>query len=152
MHSTHCQSRLPQFIGENVVKNYLSNSISLLPNRPLKVGDTWKGEGNASQAKGAELSQDFVLTFFDEQTIKISSTGKMKLDSSINSALGANLPLAAISGLEGSQKGTYEIDQRTRFLKSLRETSTIEGNLDLRGKSIPIQIQTLKTIGIKKID
>ena len=135
-------------VGEGVVKNTLDQLFKIFPDSAIHIRDTWK----LSSKQGGELPMNvkniYTLKAINNDIAIIASEGIVTSDVKSNIVMGYN---GVTANLKGEQKGEFEIETKTGMLINSRVTASVEGNLQVMGKEIPIAIKTsIKMSGRKK--
>lgn len=135
-------------VGEGMVKNTLDQLFKIFPDSAIHIRDSWK----LNSTHGGELSMlvksTYTLKAINNDIAIISSEGIMTSNRASNSVMGYT---GVAANLSGEQKGEFEIETKTGMLINSSMTASIEGNLQVMGKEIPITIKTsVKMKGRKK--
>jgi hypothetical protein len=141
------QQQLSQILGENFVTANLEQTINVLPDSALYVGDSWQTNSKQQGQMALALTNTYTLDAVENGRAKLSLVSTVNSDSSTNKIMGYDVA----STLKGKQKGHFEIDQATGLVMNSTNTSTIDGSIQLMGKDIPITITTNKTLVGKKL-
>jgi len=142
------KSQWEKIVEEGVVKNTMDQFFKIFPDSAIHIGDTWK----LNSTHGGELpmlvKSNYTLKAINNEIAIISSEGIMTSNRASNSIMGY---AGVTANLKGEQKGEFEIETKTGMLINSSITASIEGNLQVMGKEIPITIKTsVKMKGRKK--
>ncbi|MFC4231510.1 DUF6263 family protein [Parasediminibacterium paludis] len=142
------QQQLSKLIGEGFVKSNLEQTINLLPDSTVYVGDTWKSSTSQAGDISMKMLNQFTVESIDDDFVKISVVSKILSDSSKSSKV---MGYDITPNLKGNQIEYLVINKLTGLVINSTINSTIEGNVQAMGREIPITIITKKTLVQKKI-
>lgn len=142
------QQQLSKLIGEGFVKSNLEQTVNLLPDSTVYVGDTWQNTSTQSGEISMKLLNTFTLEGIEDDFVKVSVISKILSDSSITSKV---MGYDITPNLKGQQKAYLKINKATGMVVNSNINTTIEGNIQAMGREIPMSITTKKTLVGKKM-
>lgn len=141
------QQQFSQLMGESFVKSNLEQTISLLPDSTIYIGDTWQTTSTQSGEMTMKLLNEYTLDALDNGIAKVNVASTIQTDSSTNKIMGYDVA----SNLKGKQKGIFEINASTGMVINSNTNTTIDGSIQIMGREIPIKITSEKKLVGRKM-
>lgn len=137
-----------KFAGESFIKNNMEQLFEALPDTAVYIGDTWTSKTSQSDDLPYESIATYTLTSVADGMAQVESASQISSGKENKTNL---MGYDVSTNLRGEQSGSYEVEERTgRVVKSRTETD-IKGTLELVGKTVPVRINTIRTIAARKI-
>jgi len=142
---------LKQFFGDPSMIQSMNQMTNVYPDQAVSKGDRWTKSSSGSLAGmlHSTVTSEFFLSDINSHSATLSVDGKMvfsKLETGSNPLL-QNADL----NLNGSQKGTLEVDTKSGLPMQTTLTQQVTGTLGIQGMEIPINITSAITITGKKM-
>lgn len=141
------QERLEGIIGANFIKNSLEPAGQLFPDSAVKVGDSWTKQ--MDQEAGIKISSQ---SHFTVTSLK-NNTAVVEIESTIDNKKSIPLNIAGYqvnTSLTGSQTGQFKTDMLTGMLLEASTKTTLDGEVQMLGRSIPLTMVIKKEVSLKK--
>lgn len=119
------------------MKQSMETSFNIYPDKPVKVGDTWKKEANMNmQMFKMNISTTYTLKAVKDNvaTINLNSEIAMSPDAGQNEVMKMNI--------SGTQKGDLEVDMNTGMPLKGNIIQDITGEIEAQGKKMPMKINS----------
>lgn len=129
------------------LKQSMETSLNIFPDKPVKVGDTWKKEASMTmQMFKLNMSSTYTLTEVKGNTATISMESDIKMGQDNKAAAnGMNMDL------KGTQKGKIDVELNTGMSLSGTITQEIKGEMQVQGQKMPMSIKSdIKISGKQK--
>lgn len=129
------------------MKQSMETSLNIFPDKPVKVGDTWKKEASMTmQMFKLNMSSTYTLTEVKGNTATISMDSEIKMGQDNKAAAnGMNMDL------KGTQKGKIDVELNTGMSLSGTITQEIKGEMQVQGQKMPMSIKSdIKISGKQK--
>ncbi|OJV52529.1 MAG: hypothetical protein BGO31_07725 [Bacteroidetes bacterium 43-16] len=128
------------------LKQTMETSLNIFPDKPVKVGDTWKKDMNTTmQMFKMNISSTYTLTEVKDNVATIS------LNSDISMLQGDAPSNGMDMNMKGTQKGKMEVDINTGMTLSGTITQDIKGEMKAQGQTMPMSITSdIKITGKQK--
>jgi hypothetical protein len=134
-------------IGEGMVKKSIEQLFSVLPDRKIQVGDTWKKNAQQTGEFNLNVASTFRLKDIEDGIASIASEGELTSSKGESQLMGYSVT----SDLQGDQDGEYEVDTKTGMVLKNTTISKIKGTLQMLGKEIPVTMKTTLKMNGKKM-
>lgn len=129
------------------LKQSMETSLNIFPDKPVKVGDSWKKEASMTmQMFKLNMSSTYTLTEVKGNTATISMDSDIKMAQDNQAASnGMNMDL------KGTQKGKIDVELNTGMTLSGTITQEIKGEMQVQGQKMPMSIKSdIKISGKQK--
>lgn len=142
---------LKQSFGDSSIIQSMNQITNIYPNRTVSKGDSWvkSFSGSVAGMLQSASTSNFSLSDINDESATLNVDGQMafsKLEESTN-------PLfqQAEFNLNGTQKGTLEVDIDSGLPVQTNLKQDINGSLEIQGMQIPMTIVSDITIAGKKM-
>ncbi len=141
---------LKQSFGDSSMIQSMNQITNIYPNKPVGKGDSWtkSSAGSVAGMLHSTATSDFSLSDISGDLALLAVDGQMvfsKLENSSNPLL-----QGAKFDLNGTQKGTLEVDIKSGLPVRTTLKQNISGTLEIQGMQIPMTIVSDITITGKK--
>lgn len=143
---------LKQSFGDSSMIQSMSQIINIYPNKDVNAGDTWikTFSGPVAGMMLGESTSNFSLSEVKGNSALLTTDGQMKF-SKLEGGSGNPMLQAATFNLNGTQKGTLEVDIPSGLPIQTTLKQDIKGNLEIQGMQIPMSITSDISIAGKKL-
>lgn len=142
------QELLNQLTGNDFVKTNLGQSILVLPDTALYIGDSWEKKSKETTSISFEATTQYILTSVDDRVAEVRVNGTVTNTGDKKTNLMGN---DVTADLKGSQEGEMHVDANTAMLINSKLATKIEGTIEVMGKLVPVKIATSKKTTVKKL-
>ncbi len=130
-----------KLIGGELVNKNMGQLFHIFPDSAMHVGDKWQLQSKEKGEMGLNTKNYYTLQSIRGEVATIESEGAITSDSTTN-LMGFDVT----TDLKGEQKGEYQVQTRTGMLLNAKISATIEGTLQLMGRSVPVTIKNSVTM------
>ena len=134
------KAQLSQSFNKEQVKQTFAQAFNLYPDKPVKIGDSWKKEVELGM-KGMSNTQDITYKVKDIT----SSTVVLDLKGEIKTSRGGVHPdstaTAPAMDMNGSESGTITLDRTSGMATSGDIDMTMKGSVDMKGSKVPMDMK-----------
>ena len=142
------RNSLKNQFGNEALQSSMEGMMSILPDKPVGIGDSWK--------KTFDLGGALPMTLKNKWKLKDRKNGIAYI--SVESEVIPNtdstpLEMGGIKmeyNLSGDQEGTIQVEEATGWTIEAEIEQDLEGTVKLGGQSIPIYIKGITTLKSKK--
>ena len=136
-----------KIVGNGLVKNTMNQLFRIFPDSAIHIGDTWKLDSRQEGELPLNIKATYTLKAINNDIAIISSEGVLATDARTN-LLGMT---GATGDLKGQQRGEFEIETKTGMMINSKITASLEGDLRVMGKIMPVKIKSsVKMTGRRK--
>lgn len=143
------RQQMNKMIGEDFLKQTLQAAFHIMPDSAIGIDDSWTKQGAQTDEVKAGMNTKFTVRSLDKNLARLdarSTFSEGHKEDSID-IMGYKVQAA----LEGEQKGHFDIDISTGMLMGAKSDLSLEGNLQVMGREVPVKITSERTIEAKKI-
>lgn len=136
------RQQFDQMFSDEAVKQMLSQSTNIYPEKPVKPGDTWNR--TLTSAMGPitmEINNTYKLESANDKTAKVSVNATIVG----KTAAGPGAIQGMTVDMKGKQSGTLDIEIATGMLQKMDITQDIDGNMEMQGMKVPMKIKSVST-------
>ena len=133
------KAQLNQSFNKEQVKQTFAQAFNLYPDKPVKIGDSWKKEVELGM-KGMSNTQEITYKVKDIT----SSTVVLDLKGDIKSSEGAHSDSTATApamNLNGSESGSITLDRTSGMATDGDIDMTMKGSVDMKGSKVPMDMK-----------
>ncbi|RYG54428.1 MAG: hypothetical protein EOO01_01595 [Chitinophagaceae bacterium] len=126
--------------GETIVQKNMDQFFSIFPDSIVKVGSTWEQSNVQAGELPMTINTTYKLKSVDKDVAVIAAEGKVTNKANASNLMGySNVKVT----LDGTQRGSFEINVSTGMLLKASIKSDIKGELNMMGKEIPVTIKNV---------
>jgi len=140
--------------GDSGLAKNLEMLTAIMPDGPVKVGETWKNEQFTSSGLPMILKNTFTLKSVSDGVATIDVTAKISVDAE-NSTTEIQ-GMKASYFMDGSRTGTFEMEVSSGFVTSASLNDLIAGSISFEsspqmpdGMTVPIDMKSTTTVSSK---
>ncbi|UPT67109.1 MAG: substrate-binding domain-containing protein [Sphingobacteriales bacterium JAD_PAG50586_3] len=122
----------------------MEQMTNYFPEGDVEVGDTWDNTATLNMFISMKIASTYKVTDVKDNIVK------MDVDSKITTGDGPGIMGMKMS-VEGTQKGTMEIDSKTGLVVKSVTNQDMEGKVDMMGMSMPMKIKSTTTVEAKEM-
>lgn len=145
-------SQLSSSFGDDGLAKNLETLTAIMPEKAVKVGDTWTNEQFTSSGLPLILKNTFTLKGVKDKVATIAVDGTLSIDPANASTQIQGMD--ATYFMDGTRSGTIRMEVETGWVKSATFKDDIAGSITLaanaqmpEGLTIPIEMKTTTTVG-----
>lgn len=144
------QKQVSAIMGGSFIKTNVEIGFKMLPDTPVFAGDTWKKK-NIQELSGLKLNAitNYTLTSITDGLASIESTGEINSTGDLNTNIMGGYKIE--SDIKGKQEGYFEVEVNTGLLLKEESATSIKGEMDILGKSVPLTIKIKRKVEGKKL-
>ncbi|HEX3025335.1 MAG TPA: DUF6263 family protein [Chitinophagaceae bacterium] len=142
------QNTLSKFIGEDFVKNNVTQMVNLFPDSAVYVGDSWTKSGNPSADIKIDMLTRYTLVALNNNIAEINAVSDIKnAADKPTEIMGYNIAV----DLKGKDESNFTTDINTGITLKANSNTSIKGTVQMLGRDVPITITTKKEIKTRKL-
>lgn len=135
---------LKKQFNDKTMSSMMEQMTNYFPEKDVEVGDTWENTVDNT----AIIPMKIVSTY---KVADISNgIAKLEIDSKISPGNGEGM-MGMKMDINGTQKGTMEIDTKTGIIVKSNVEQTMDGNMSMMGMSFPMKISGKSTVEAKEM-
>jgi len=145
---TMAKSQWEKMVGNGIVKKNMDQVFKIFPDSAIHIGDTWKMNSREEGEIALNVKSIFTLKTINDNIAIINSEGTIKSDNIPSTLMGVT---GVVANLKGTQNGQFEVDSKTGMLINCKIKSEVDGNIQMMGKEIPLEIKSSVDIKGKQV-
>jgi len=142
------RKQLSAMLGDDFLKTNMEQNFGMLPDTGVYIGDSWKKDAIQQGDMHLNSTGNFTLEEVDNGVAKIKSS------SDFDNAIQNNpviMGFKAAADFKGKEEGTYAVDINSGILTNAKSNTSMQGNVQVMGRDVPVTIELKKEISVKKL-
>lgn len=123
----------------------MEQMTNYFPDGDVEVGDTWENSASVNMFVSMKINSTYKVTDVN------GNVAKLDVDSKITTGDGPGI-MGMKMEIEGTQKGTTEIDTKTGLVVKSVTNQELDGKINMMGMSMPMKIKSTITVEAKEIN
>lgn len=123
----------------------MEQMTNYFPEGDVEVGDTWENTVSIDMFVSMKIASTYKVADVKDNIVKL------EVESKISTGDGPGI-MGMKMDIEGTQKGTMEIDSKTGLVVKSVTNQEMDGKMNMMGMSMPMKIKTTTTIEAKEIN
>jgi hypothetical protein len=123
----------------------MEQMTNYFPDGDVEVGDTWENTVSIDMFVSMKIATTYKVAGVDGNIVKL------EIDSKITTGDGPGI-MGMKMEIEGTQKGTMEIDSKTGLVVKSVTNQEMDGKMNMMGMSMPMKIKTTTTLEAKPMN
>ena len=137
---------ISNFMSDEILKNMMEQSFKIFPDVKVKTGDSWKKSLIITKPLPMNIENKFTLDKVEGNVANLAIASVVTPGKGGMEMMGTTIE----TELSGTQSGKMEIDMETGLTNVADINQTISGNMKAMGQTIPMSVNSVITVKMKK--
>ncbi|MCY6355232.1 DUF6263 family protein [Clostridium sp. ZS2-4] len=134
------QKMIVEQFGDEALTKQVQNITSVYPDEPVKSGDTWEKKTDVSSEYPLQAESKYTLVESKDKMSEITVDSKVKTKDNAEPLILGNIKISY--DIEGTQKGTLNVDEESGITKHVEMTHKYSGKIKFTSEDPNIGAQT----------